>query len=323
MKNNVIYILFIVGCLLLGRAIKSLAEPPVLWGSAGGTFEASPAGTDLVSAGDDKIREMKQTVRDYGEAELCWSANDSTGCSIPDSGLLRQGAARAFFQTSAPPQLSGSTAIGAARTLDNGRLWADSDSSTDGGVTTPRDNKLRVYDAAWEEANGVPDADRNAWYAAANGLTTHLLAVRATLSGTSDTSGANCASPLAVAWNTESFDDSTLHDTASNNNRLLTPSGATRVRVHANIVSATSGAAAIFGYVIRDNAATIIARSNPYNNFGAVSTPPTFVIETGPVTVTGGTTWFEVFPNTTACLNADGTLEVVQNTSWFSLEVIK
>lgn len=304
---------------LLASAHWSHAESPTTWTT--GTFEATPDGANLISDGDNKIREFKSTVRDYGEAEICWSDSSSTGCSIANSGLLRQGAARAFFTTAAPTNLNGTSTTGSTA-LDNGRLWVDSDSSGDGGVTNPRDNKIRVYDAAWEEANGVPDADRNAWYAASNQVTESLLAVKATKNATTDISGANCASPVAIPWNTESFDDSSMHDNATNNSRLTTPSGATRVRLHAFIhLSATNGLTYNFPVGFRQDGSSFVATQTFYNSNSAVQ--PLFTIESGPITVTGGTTYFEVIPNATTCTNTDGSGDTVQTDSYFSMEVIQ
>lgn len=315
MKNKFILFLVFLIALALGKAIKTMAESPTTWSlGASPNFEGTPAGTDLVSSGDDKIRELKSTIRNYAESEICWGSTSSTGCTTGNDGQLRAGACRAFFETTAPTTLK--LANRTNNNLDAGRLWADSDSSPV--------NHLQVYDSAWEDVDGVPGGDRTNWEATRTSLNTHLLAVKATTNATRDTSGANCATPVAVIWNTESFDDSTMHDTVTNNTRLTTPSGSTRVRLQAYIHTGTDSSTSLrMPWSIRqDGAGTGVATVTALN--GNLNGQSFITIDTGPVTVTGGTTYFEVIPGITGtCTNADGGAEIVQTDSYFTMEVIK
>ena len=292
------------------------ADPAVTWTTA---FESTPAGTALASTIDNRITELKGTIREYGEAETCWGDSDTDGCSTANSGLLREGGARAFAEDTAPTALHGRGALTSTADpapLDQGRLWVDTNSSPV--------NHLQVYDAAWEDVDGVPAADRTDWDRADADIIEHLLAVRATKSATTDTdTGTTCAVLSTIAWDTESFDDSTMHDNVTNNNRLTTPTDATRVRVTANIVGAAAASLSHYEFGIRQDGATVVARSTQTNNSGLPAMIPVYVLDSGPITVTGGTTYFEVYPSISACTHAAGTFEVAQTSSWFAMEVLK
>lgn len=101
------------------------------------TFEASPAGTEQLSLGDDKIRAFKRAVRQRGEREHLWAVTDTNS----KHGWHREGSARVFVGT-APSAYSDpdATAIGGDATLDQGRMNFDSAA-----------NYLpRVYDSGWK-----------------------------------------------------------------------------------------------------------------------------------------------------------------------------
>ena len=292
------------------------AESGATWST--GTFEASPAGSDLASTIDNQIRELKTTTREYAETEMCWSANDTDGCPVSNNGRLREGACRVFLEDTEPATLNAADFPPGSTALDGGRLWADSNDS----------NQLYVYDAAFEEVDGVPAADRTNWNASDTQLDEHLLAVKATLSGTYDASAANCASPLAIVWDTESFDDNTMHDTVTSDTtrrRLVTPVGSTRVRLQAYIHGGTdNGTTLRLPWAIRQDGTTEVAVVSALN--GNANGQSAITIDTGPITVTGGTTYFEVIPSSNAsfgCSLGNGTAEVVQTDSYFTLEVIK
>lgn len=87
-------------------------------------FEATPAGTENPSFGDDRIRELKSAVRERLEKELFM---DLSGGDAATDGWFRAGAAKVYGGSSAPTtRPDGVTALTAD---DNGRVWRR---STDG-----------------------------------------------------------------------------------------------------------------------------------------------------------------------------------------------
>lgn len=121
-------------------------------GPGAGTFEGEPLGTTDAGTTDETFKALKQEVRERGAVEHDWS--DATVSTNPkgtnDDGRHRLGSARAFFQTTAPTVLTVVDQLG-SNTLDDGRLWVDSDD----------ENILRVRDqgaAAWE-AVGIVSLD--------------------------------------------------------------------------------------------------------------------------------------------------------------------
>lgn len=102
------------------------------------TYEAIPSNTDAVSLGDDNIRDLKENIRDYAEAEMNW------GTSGDNNGRMREGSARAFYATADPSALNGTDRTG-SNTLgstDDGRLLHRSDTG-----------ELKVYSgSAWGQA---------------------------------------------------------------------------------------------------------------------------------------------------------------------------
>lgn len=88
------------------------------------SFEATPAGTENPSFGDDRIRELKSAVRERLEKELFM---DLSGGDAATDGWFRAGAAKVYGGSSAPTtRPDGVTALTAD---DNGRVWRR---STDG-----------------------------------------------------------------------------------------------------------------------------------------------------------------------------------------------
>lgn len=109
------------------------------------SFEATPANSDLVSQGDDRIRELKVEIADRGEDEQCWGTGATTGCpGSGDNGFHREGSARGFFATAAPTTLNdaASTALAAGH---DGRVWVDDD-GLDGSAATYDDTVLHAWD---------------------------------------------------------------------------------------------------------------------------------------------------------------------------------
>src|SRR3972149_5742280 len=87
-----------------------------------------PAGGDPTAQGGDRLREQKGTIRERLETEI----EDGTQIG-PDTGRMREGSARAYFQAAAPtaipqPDINGASVLGAS---DEGRLWRDSDAGAE------------------------------------------------------------------------------------------------------------------------------------------------------------------------------------------------
>lgn len=103
------------------------------------TFDAAPAGGDDLSLGDDKIRETRRATRERGEREHLWASTDTNS----KHGWHREGSARAFVADTEPSAYNDpdGTAIGGDATLDQGRLFFDSEASY----------LPRVYDGGWKK----------------------------------------------------------------------------------------------------------------------------------------------------------------------------
>src|SRR5262245_55396707 len=120
-------------------------------------FEASPAGSDLVSTLDEVIRALKLEVRNRSAVEEVF------GVGTDDNGLNRVGSARAFSATAAPTAIAGpgqynaaagaydvatltATELGASGIdIGTGRLWDDTDGSLTAATRTLDDHLLQVY----------------------------------------------------------------------------------------------------------------------------------------------------------------------------------
>lgn len=114
------------------------------------SFEATPANSDLVSQGDDRIRELKVEIADRGEGEHCWGTSGTGGCAS-DLGFHRIGSARAFNSNTAPTTRL-NLALTALGGNDGGRLWVDND-GPDNVATNNDDGRLSYWDgAAWDTA---------------------------------------------------------------------------------------------------------------------------------------------------------------------------
>lgn len=96
-------------------------------------FEGTPAGSDSPAQGDERIRELKETVRAVVAKEH--ELDPTAGDVIADQGWHKAGSAKAYVQSTAPTtRPDGTTSLDAD---DEGRLWIDSD-----------DTKLGYWDGA-------------------------------------------------------------------------------------------------------------------------------------------------------------------------------
>jgi hypothetical protein len=96
-------------------------------------YEADPDNLDLLSEGDDRIRELKTDVRQRADTEHDWG--DGFVVGYDDSGRHTLGSAKPFYQAAAPatmPELD----FQGSNALDLGRMWIDYDAPY----------KLYIYD---------------------------------------------------------------------------------------------------------------------------------------------------------------------------------
>jgi len=117
-------IFLVVAALLLALPMMGVVQT---WDAA---FELTPADGDLVSQGDDRIRDLKDTLAAEMETEHDFSTTCGA-CSGNDTGRHHLGSARPFFQAAAPANPNALVEADKAgfRTLDDARLWVDTDDS--------------------------------------------------------------------------------------------------------------------------------------------------------------------------------------------------
>src|SRR6056297_3332610 len=90
-------------------------------------FELTPAGGDSPAGGDDRIRELKNTIRSIVDKEhqIDYASSPPTAGA---QGWHREGSAIAYYEASEPTNKpDGATALDSD---DAGRLWWDSDDDT-------------------------------------------------------------------------------------------------------------------------------------------------------------------------------------------------
>jgi hypothetical protein len=132
------------------------------------TFEATPAGTDAISDGDNQIRNTRLEVRTRGQREHAW------GNGGPDDGYHLEGAARAFYTDTDPAVLN------SAATPSGGGGAALSSANSRGryaSYTVDGNYWYRVYDgSAWREVKVMPTVSAvNSTYAGTFDGTVHYL----------------------------------------------------------------------------------------------------------------------------------------------------
>lgn len=129
---------------------------------------------------------------------------------------------------------------------------------------------------------------------------------------------ANYTTATAVAWDSESYDTDTIHDNVTNNTRLTTPSGVTKVRLQGQVDVSAFTANTWVSLVIRKNgSAAYVGAAVQISEINATFAD---VSVSGPIlSVTGGTDYFELYLQTAA----DTSITVAAQTSWFAMEIIE
>ena len=107
---------------LLALFVASPALGQVAWTAA---FEATPQVGDLLSQGDDNIREFKTTTR----TNMTVEHDTSNIGGLTATSRHHAGAARGFLQAAEPANLveDDTDPLGVSDDLDNGRIWVDHD----------------------------------------------------------------------------------------------------------------------------------------------------------------------------------------------------
>lgn len=118
-----------------------MGTPTVTWD---GTFEGTPAGSDDPRACDDRIREVKVSVRERKEREHGGATSEASA----RHGVHRKSSARASYASGDPTTVADGTSTRALNsTDDDGRIHLDSTSK-----------RIRGYDgSAWFSPRGVAD----------------------------------------------------------------------------------------------------------------------------------------------------------------------
>lgn len=116
-------ILIVLGFFLLNSPQWLIAAHPADQTEWTDAYEALPAGGDPVSEGDDNFRQMKQAVRDrleasfdFGDEDACDAGMGDATCAGIDTGRMLEGAARIYYEDTAPVELTGRVRDG----YDNG-----------------------------------------------------------------------------------------------------------------------------------------------------------------------------------------------------------
>lgn len=128
--------------------------------------------------------------------------------------------------------------------------------------------------------------------------------------------GQNTTGDVAVAWDAETYDYGTWHDTVTNNSRLTVPSGVSRVRVMGQVTLANVTASNIITATIRKNG------SAAYDGVGQVNTAnggTTVVtqVETAILEVSAGD-YFELYIKA----SSDTSIDYTAAGCWFAIEKI-
>lgn len=117
-----------------------------------------------------------------------------------------------------------------------------------------------------------------------------------------------------ISWDQEAYDDGGYHDNVTNNSRLTTLSGQTRVRIGCTIAFANVTASSQVSVAIYKNGSSTTYSGRPV--FGQTSPSatiqPTMTLASGPVPVTGGTDYFQV-----ALFCSDTSVDVTTSSSFW------
>jgi hypothetical protein len=153
-------------------------------------YEDDPDNTDPLSKADDHIRSTRNQVRERAEVEHSWGYG-FTDSPTDETGRHREGSARAFYGADAPTGLGFgedpnelTEDIDSTNTLDEGRLWHDTDTG-ELKITTADPNWVDAVQAFTGDANNQIDLLSGVQFlkAGSDPMDTHDHAARHQLSG--------------------------------------------------------------------------------------------------------------------------------------------
>jgi len=192
--------------------------PGLLFGAAivwNSSYEATPASSDPVAQGDDRLREAHEAIRARSEVEHWWGGNSGAD----DNGLHRVGSGRCYVATGTGPTIlidsradydntggAGETTLQDSATnsggaiaddVGHGRCWIDTDGADD-VAGTDDDNQLNFFLGVAGDSNG-------AWTAVTDGSIGGLTAAGNNLvyNGSfevTDGGGATGSTTIPIGW---------------------------------------------------------------------------------------------------------------------------
>lgn len=125
------------------------------------------------------------------------------------------------------------------------------------------------------------------------------------------------AGGAVIAWDSESYDTSTIHDNATNNSRVTVPSGVTKVQLRFGLVLSSVTAGEDVFVTFRKNGSDAFVGNGSFV-IDTSNTSPRGAGGTAVLSVTAGD-YFEVHLS----LPADSSITVAANYSWMAMEVVE
>lgn len=132
-----------------------------------------------------------------------------------------------------------------------------------------------------------------------------------------DQTGANYTTATAITWDSEGYDTHGFHSTSANTSRITIPAGVTKVRFQ-GCVTVTNNTADQFAFLeIQKNGSVSYLGYTTHNTEVGSTTIRNHI--TSPVLNVSAGDYFELFLQ----VEADITVDVLANRSWFACEVIE
>jgi hypothetical protein len=258
----------------------------------GGTAASTAAGARVSLLPSLTGNASKVLSVNVGETDVEWTAAAGGGT----------------VTTTGSPANGNLTKFSGATSITNGDLSGDV--TTSGTLVTTLANTA-VTPGSYTKASITVDS-KGRLTAASTGAFRGALVKKS-----ADQTTANYTGTAFVAWDAESYDTDTIHDTVTNNTRLTVPSGVTRVRIGAQIATSLVGSNDVLVLDIYKN------NSGTYDGYATIrsstaNTAPGIDIWSPVLTVTAGDYFEARFTVVT-----DTSITVLANGSWFAMEIIE